>query len=178
MRYSHIIKSTLVAVALVGCSSLEAKTDDHGHHKVHAEYTPYDASSDARADVNAALVASKADGKMTIVAMGANWCHDSRGFSAQWDKARFKSLLDDHYRLLYVDVGKKDRNIDIAQDFGVDNIVGTPTVFIVSASGEVLNLDTAPTWRNADSRSEDEIYDYFNAYTKNRATFSGSVVIE
>ena len=49
-----------------------------------------------------------------------------------------------------------------AQRFGLDNIVGTPTIIVTNTQGDVLNFDTAPTWRNAASRSEDEVFEYFS----------------
>lgn len=134
------------------------------HHHDADEPRPYDKMADARADVNAALSAARISGKKTIVAMGANWCHDSRGLAAQFEKPRFEALLSEHYELVYVDMGKRDRNLDIAKDFGIDEVVGTPNVVIVSSEGKVLNLKSAPTWRNAASRTEDEIWDYFESY--------------
>lgn len=173
MTLAKLTQLFIIGAVLTGCAATNAlsgeKTDKSHAAHAHNKPTPYDAAADAKSDVETALTASTADGKMTIIAMGANWCHDSRAFAAQFEKERFASLLADDYRLLYVDVGKKDRNIDIARAFGVDSIVGTPTVFIVSPEGKVLNLDTAPTWRNAASRSEDEIFEYFEAYTQDGA---------
>lgn len=153
--------------SLMACSTPtpHAATNDK-LHSTHNEPTPYDESRDAWADLNAAKATSKISDKMTIVAMGANWCHDSRALAAHFEKEKFQTLLNDHYTLTYIDVGQKNRNIDIANELGVDSIVGTPTVFVLSSSGEVLNLDTAPTWRNAASRNEDDIYAYFEDFTK------------
>lgn len=156
----------LVFAALLGAcetAPASAASDDAAHAK-HNEPRPYDKAADARADVNEAKARAKISGKKTIVAMGANWCHDSRAFAAQFEKPRFQDLLNDHFELVYVDVGEKDRNIDIAKKFGVEDIVGTPTVFVLSSESDVLNLETAPTWRNAASRSESEIYDYFRDF--------------
>lgn len=148
--------------ALISCTTMAASEAQHGH--AHNEPTPYDAMADAQLDLKATLAAAKQEGKMSLIVMGANWCHDSRGLAAQFEKDRFQTMIRAHYKLLYVDVGQKDRNIDIAQYFGVDDIVGTPTVFVVSPEGKVLNLDTAPTWRNAASRSEREIFNYFRGF--------------
>jgi hypothetical protein len=41
----------------------------------------------------------------------------------------------------------------------LDDLPGTPNVLVVTPEGELVNADTATTWRNAASRSEDEIYD-------------------
>ncbi len=166
MPITRFLISGALGLTLAGCMAMSAAHSEEGAHAAHAEPTPYDAAANARVDVNRALAASKADGKMTLVAMGANWCHDSRGLAAQFEKERFQTLLRENYRLVFVDVGQKNRNIDIANDFGVQNIVGTPTVFVVSAEGVVLNLETAPTWRNAASRTEDVIYTYFEKFTQ------------
>jgi len=111
--------------------------------------------------VDEALADAALSGKHAIIVMGANWCHDSRALGGWFQTPKFETLLQDNYIVRYIDVGKKDRNIDVAQRFGLENIVGTPTIIVTNAEGDVLNLDTAPTWRNAASRTEDEIFDYF-----------------
>jgi hypothetical protein len=77
-------------------------------------------------------------------------------------------MLSENYVVEYVDVGQKNRNQDIAESFGLDGTPGTPTVVVVETDGTVLNLDTAPTWRNAASRAEDDIYTEFESFTKGR----------
>jgi len=115
-------------------------------HRAHEEESGhYDATRDADADVNAMLAKIAENGKMGIVVLGANWCHDSRALAAHFEKPRFQTLLRNHYKMTYIDVGKKNRNIDLARKFGVDNIVGTPTIFVTDSDGKVLNLETAPT---------------------------------
>lgn len=141
--------------------------DGHGgddpHHKNSPR--PYDAAADGWADLNSTLAAAKQSGKPAIIVMGANWCHDSRGLAFHFENEVFRAEhLTPYFEQVYIDVGEKNRNIDIAQHLGVDNIVGTPTVFVVSPDGDVQNLETAPTWRNAASRSKDEIIAYFKAY--------------
>lgn len=130
----------------------------------HPEARPYDETRDATADVNATLAEATTLGKHAIIVMGANWCHDSRALAGWFETERFRSLLSENFVVRYVDVGQKDRNIDIAQRFGIGDIVGTPTVIVTDTKGTVLNLETAPTWRNAASRDEDAIYAYFSGF--------------
>jgi len=137
-----------------------ASGTDHAHN----EPTPYDAGANAKLDIAQTLAAAKAEHKKGLLVFGANWCHDSRALAAYFEKPRFQSLIRDNYKLVYVDIGQKDRNIDLARKFGVDDIVGSPTVFVTNSHGQVLNLETAPTWRNAASRQEVAIWDYFKHY--------------
>jgi thiol-disulfide isomerase/thioredoxin len=128
----------------------------------HPEAKLYDATRDARADVSAALTRAKASNKRVILVMGANWCHDSKALAGWFESARFKAMLTPLYEIVYIDVGKpqrrEGRNIEIAQGFGIRKIKGTPTVLILSPDGTLLNKKDAPTWRNAASRNEDEIF--------------------
>lgn len=131
----------------------------------HPEASPFDTDPNivAQDDVDAALANAALTGKHAMIVMGANWCHDSRALAGWFETPRFETLLQENYSVAYVDVGQKNRNIDVAQRFGLDNIVGTPTVVVTNSQGDVLNLDTAVTWRHSASRTEDEIFSAFEA---------------
>ena len=81
--------------------------------------------------------------------------------------SRFERLFASNYEYVYVDMGVRNRNLDIAALFGVKKVEGTPTVIITDKNGKVLNGDTAKTWRDAASRSEDDIYEEFLSFAPN-----------
>jgi len=140
------------------------------HAALNAEYRVYNADANSMADVDAALQRAGARGTKALIVMGANWCHDSRGMAARLDKPEFKTLIADNYELVYVSAGtnpgQKNENRDVSQRFGVDQIEGTPTVFIVKADGTMLNPDSAGYWRRADSIPVDMSYAYLDMYAK------------
>ena len=120
----------------------------------------------AQNDVEFALSDAKASGKAVVIIMGANWCHDSTGLAGRLNTPRFVDMMRDRYRIVYVDVGKpqigKGRNLDIAKRLGIKNVKNTPLVMLVSADGIMLNSKKdAASWRNAASRSEEDIFRYF-----------------
>lgn len=164
--------SLVLCLILSACASSanpklqpEVQFKPAGHNHVDSnEPTPYDSHADAASDIVATLAAAKAENKKALLVFGANWCHDSRALAAHFEKPRFQTLIQEKYKLIYVDVGQKDRNIDLAQKFGVEEIVGSPTVFVTNSKGDVLNLETAPTWRNAASREEEDIWQYFRQF--------------
>jgi thioredoxin-like negative regulator of GroEL len=127
----------------------------------HPEAALYDPARTASADVDAALSSARTANKRVILVMGANWCHDSKALAGWFETPRFKAMLGARYELVYVDVGQKNRNIDIAVRFGIKAIKGTPTVLILSPDGKLLNKKDAPGWRNAASRSADDVFAYF-----------------
>ena len=159
-----MIRSVLItafALMLASPAQSTAKEVEVGQ----PEASPFDAKANARADVDAALARAISGKRLALIVMGANWCHDSRALAGWFAQPRFAAMIVSRYELVYVDVGYKDRNIDIARRFGLKSIKGTPTVLIVDGNGKLLNKKDAPTWRNAASRGEQAIYAAFSEFT-------------
>ncbi|PHR94232.1 MAG: protein-disulfide isomerase [Robiginitomaculum sp.] len=136
----------------------------------HVELRPFDDNSDAMADVDAALERARSRGVRTVIVMGANWCHDSRALATRLDTPAFKTLISENFELVYVSAGSKpgqnDQNRAVSKRFGVEKIEGTPTVFIATPDGSVLNAESAGYWRRADGVPNDMTYAYFDHYAK------------
>lgn len=159
MKTFAILMSAFLAVACTSVTHVvPAQAADHPEARVFDAVT----SIDAQFAVDEAIAQSAASGKHAIIVMGADWCHDSRALAGWFETPRFETMLQENFVVQYIDVGQKNRNIDVAQRFGLENIVGTPTIIVTNRQGEVLNLESAPTWRNAASRTEDSIFDYFS----------------
>jgi thioredoxin-related protein len=158
-------------IVSVEVDDAKEKTASKGKERAdHPEVKAYDKSRDASADVDAALLRAKENGRRIILVMGANWCHDSRGLAGWLAEPRFAEMLKDKYEIVYVNIGKPQRdkgvNLEIAERFGVKQVKNTPLVLVLSPQGLLLNtIDDARSWRNAASREEDEIFDYFNQFT-------------
>ena len=160
------MRLVLVAVALATSvlpTSAVAEEPLAGVVEIRPDAVPYDAEIDATAAVDAALVRAAERGTLVMVVLGANWCHDSRALAGWLQTERFSALVSEHYEVVYLDAGHpqsgEGRNLDIAARFGVEDITGTPTLLILASEGRLLNPDSAKSWRNAASRSEDEIYE-------------------
>ncbi len=128
----------------------------------HPEARPFGDPDRADRDVADALARAKANGHHILLIFGANWCHDSRALAGWFATPRFVAMLSPRYEIVWIDVGQKDRNLDLARRFGLDGIKGTPTVLMLDAAGKPLNLAEAPRWHDASKRSEDKIYRYFD----------------
>ncbi|MHA7820101.1 MAG: thioredoxin family protein [Erythrobacter sp.] len=135
-----------------------------GDHAAHAypEARSYAVSDDAMSDVDVALTRASRNGKRVLLVMGANWCHDSRALAGWLESERIGALVEERYELVFVNIGMPQQgdghNLGVAQRFGLDDLPGTPNVLVLTADGELVNADTATTWRNAASRSEAEIH--------------------
>ena len=146
-----------LALALAACAGAGPAIRTHGPQAL-----AYGVSTSAMGDVDAALARAAAKGKRVLLVLGANWCHDSRALAGWLETPRFAALTAQSYEVVFVDVGVpqtgEGRNLDIAKRFGLVELPGTPALLVLTADGKALNLDTAASWRNAASRSEDAIF--------------------
>jgi hypothetical protein len=146
-----------LALALAACA-----TTPDAVAPAHPEARSYAVSPDAMADVDAALARAAASGKRVLLVMGGNWCHDSRALAGWLETPRFAALVADKYELVFVNVGMPQtgdgHNLAVPQRFGLGEVPGTPALLVLTAEGQPVNLDTAASWRNAASRSEEAIY--------------------
>lgn len=155
-----IVSGLLAALLVIGGAAFAgSESGDHDY----PEARLYDASIDAGAAVDAAFERANERQVNILIAFGANWCHDSRAFAGWTQDERVGGMIEDRYELVFVNVGMPQQgdghNQDILKRFGIEEQEGTPLVLVVSPEGEALNADTAQSWRNTASRSEDAIYD-------------------
>lgn len=149
-----------LALALSGCAQTPAPQSAAA--AAHPEAKSYAVTPDAMGDVDAALARAAANGKRVLLVMGGNWCHDSRALAGWLDTPRFAALVAERYERVFVNVGLPQtgdgHNLDVPQRFGLAELPGTPALLVLTADGRAVNLDTAASWRNAASRSEDAIF--------------------
>lgn len=156
-----LLSGVFAALLLAGCATVAGKVAGSSHDYPEAE--SYAVSDDAEADVDAALARAAANDRRVLLVMGANWCHDSRALAGWLGTERFEALVEREYELVFVNIGMPQRgdghNLGIARRFGLEELPGTPNLLVLTAEGELVNAETATTWRNAASRDEDAIYD-------------------
>lgn len=154
-----IVSGLLAALLVIGGAVVARGGDTHDY----PEARSFAVSEDAMADVDAALGLAAQNDTRVLLVMGANWCHDSRALAGWLEHERFAKLIDERFELVFVNVGMPQsgdgHNLAVAQRFGLEELPGTPNLLVVTGEGELVNADTATTWRNTASRSEDEIYD-------------------
>lgn len=158
-----ILSGLIAAMLMIGSSALVRAggaliADGHDH----PEAESYAVSHNAEADVDAALARAQENGKRMLLVMGANWCHDSRALAGWLETERFAALIEREYELVFVNVGMPQsgdgHNLAIAERFGLEKLPGTPNLLVLTAEGELVNADTATSWRDAASREEDAIF--------------------
>ena len=169
IRIAKAFSGLVASVLLVACADARSIQETNlaeafEHHEDDEATGPYDATRDAAADVEAAFEAAEESARNVLLVLGGNWCHDSRGLAEKFETPAMSPIPEANYELVYIDVGRRDRNLDIAERFGVNELKGTPTILILSPDGALLNEDSVHDWRTADSKTLAATVDYFSRF--------------
>lgn len=127
---------------------------------------PYDESADAKAAVGQALSAAGGDRRPVLVIFGANWCEDCRALDQALKSGRNAELIAGAFRVVKVDVGRFDRNLDLDRTYGDPIRKGIPAAVVLSADDRVLYATKAGELANARRMSETGIFTFFQDVVK------------
>ena len=127
---------------------------------------PYDESADAKAALQQALVAAKSDQVPVLVIFGANWCEDCRALDSALKTGRNAEQVAHEFKVVKVDVGRFDRNLELSHAYGDPIRKGIPAAVVLSADNQVLYATRAGELADARRMSESGIYDFFSGVVR------------
>jgi protein disulfide-isomerase len=133
---------------------------------VAAATLPYDASADARADIRGALAQAQRTHRNVLLVFGANWCEDCRALDKALHTPRNAALMQREFEIVKVDVGKFDRNLDVATDYGDAVAKGIPSAVVLSPAGAIVYATRAGELADARRMSETGVHDFFERVVK------------
>jgi thioredoxin 1 len=143
------MKKVLLPLALALATALAVAAD-----------RPYDEAADAKAQIAAALHEAAVAKEPVLLIFGANWCPDCRALDHALKTGRNAELMS-KFKIVKVDVGHFDHNVDVSTAYGDATKKGIPSAVIVSPDNKVLFMTRAGELANAREMSDDGIYDFF-----------------
>jgi thioredoxin 1 len=132
----------------------------------------YNEAADAKADIKQALAQAAAADVPVLVIFGANWCGDCRILDMAMKEGASAPLVAKEFKVVKVNVGRFDRNVDIAQSYGVPLKKGIPAVVVLSPKNQVLYLTREGELADARNMGETGIYEFFRTVTPGLKTKS------
>lgn len=123
---------------------------------------PYDEAADPKAEIKAALVSAAQAKVPVLVVFGANWCGDCKVLDLAFKEGTAAPLISENFRVVKVNVGKFDRNLDVAESYGVPLKTGIPAVAVLSSQGSVIYATRAGELADARSMGDKSIYEFFS----------------
>ncbi|HUQ50185.1 MAG TPA: thioredoxin family protein [Terriglobales bacterium] len=141
-KHSHRIVFLVISMLLAAAAQLASKDPAKTGAKLTAPsiFNPnlYPANADAKADIKAALAQAAKEKKNVLLDFGAMWCIDCHVLDKAFEEPGTKQLWDSNYVLVHIDVGRMDKNVDVAKKYGVVLTKGIPALAVVTPKGKVL----------------------------------------
>jgi len=126
---------------------------------------PYDEAADARSDIRQALSVAGASKSSVVVVFGANWCADCRMLDAAMKTGSSAALFARDLKVVKVDVAKFNKNVDVAESYGVPLKKGIPAVVILSPDNAVVYATRGGELADARQMGDGGILQFFRQVT-------------
>lgn len=127
--------------------------------------TPYNDNADARLEIHRALARAAETKTSVIVVFGANWCPDCRELDHAMKNGECAALVTRDFQIVNVSVGRFDKNLDVAESYGVPISKGIPAVAILSSQNKVLYVTKEGELADARNMGDTGIYKFFKRVT-------------
>lgn len=98
----------------------------------------YSATADAHTDIARAIHTASVKHKRIILDFGGNWCGDCQVLDIYFHQAPNSAIIAKHFVVVHVDIGRFDKNLDIAKKYEVPLKRGVPALAVLSAHGKML----------------------------------------
>jgi thioredoxin 1 len=127
----------------------------------------YDEKADANQQIAAALAAASQPGKPArniVLVFGANWCPDCHALDDQMHKAELAALVEKNFVVVKIDVGRMNKHLDVAKQYGVPIRRGIPALAVLDAQGKVLYAMEQGQFADARHMSYESIKAFFEQW--------------
>lgn len=131
----------------------------------------YDESADAGKQVDAALAKAAKENQRVLIQWGGNWCPWCIKLHAVFksDKAIARELMYE-YVVVNVDIGRFNKNLDLAEKYRADLKSGVPYLTLLDAKGNVVvNQETGALESKEPGKSEHDTKAVLEFLKKHRA---------
>jgi len=97
----------------------------------------YPGTNDAKKDIANAVQAAAKEHKRVLLVFGASWCFDCFALDYRFHQSNIQPLVDNNYRVVHVDIGEHDKNLDIARRYQTDT-EAVPALAVLDSDGKLL----------------------------------------
>ena len=98
----------------------------------------YSDTANAKEEIRQAIAKASAEHKRVLLDFGGNWCGDCQVLNIYFHDPSNAGILAANYVLVDVNVGEYDRNLDVAQKYGIPLNKGVPALVVLDGSGHVV----------------------------------------
>lgn len=122
----------------------------------------YSDTANARMDISAAVKKAKAERKRVILDFGGNWCGDCQVLDYYMQDNVNAQLLAKHFVVVHVDIGRFDRNVDVAKQYKVPIEKGVPALAVLDSNGALLYSQANKEFENMRNMRSSDVTEFLN----------------
>ncbi len=122
----------------------------------------YPANANAREEIKEATAAAGKQNKRILLVFGGNWCIDCHVLDNAFHQPRVAPLLNGNFIVVHVDVGKYEKNLDLAKKYHIDLEKGVPSVAVLNSDGKFLN--STSEFEKARLLTEDDVVQFLDKW--------------
>jgi thioredoxin 1 len=124
----------------------------------------YNERVNAHAEIKDALEKAAAGHKRVIVVFGANWCYDCRVLDAAFHRDDLAAILAANYEVVHVDIGKGEKNQDLAKKYEVPLSRGVPGLAVLDSNGKLVYSQKNGEFENARALAPEDFLAFLNKW--------------
>ncbi|MGH9378056.1 MAG: thioredoxin family protein [Terriglobia bacterium] len=124
----------------------------------------YDDNANARQSIEGAIREASAAHKNIVLDFGANWCLDCHVLDEQMHQGELGQVVKKNFVVVHISVGRYDRNLDVAKQYGVPLHKGIPALAVLDSQGKPLYAQTKGQFENARAMSPGSFLSFFKKW--------------
>lgn len=171
LRTAVFVAVSLAASLLVaGCRKNPpmpgpAATDSQpqGHAAIEKKHI-YSETANPTADIAAALQQAKAENKHVILDFGGDWCGDCQVLDINFHTDPNTELIAQHFLIVHIDIGHMDKNVDVAEKYGVPLSKGVPALAVLDGDGKLLYSQKTGEFEDMRNMNPQSVTDFLNRW--------------
>ncbi|NCN10770.1 MAG: thioredoxin family protein [Leptospira sp.] len=104
-----------------------------------------------------------------LLVFGADWCKDCHSLKDRFrNNQKISTILSSNFVVFNVDVGKFDKNLEFAKNFGSPQDNGIPSLVIIdpAQNDKILGSTKGGEFSNASNMDDDSIENYLTSFIK------------
>jgi thiol:disulfide interchange protein len=138
-HYTMFREFSLLTAVLFAAVSLAIPQRGHAQMRVpFVKKHLYSETANPKTDIAAALKQAKVEKKRVILDFGGDWCGDCQVLDIYLHQSPNAELLKKHFVMVHIDIGRMDRNVDVAAKYKVPIEKGVPALAVLDANGRLL----------------------------------------
>src|SRR5208283_1087032 len=102
--------------------------------------------------------------KRVLLVFGGNWCFDCHVLDEAFHSPEIAPTLDGSFVVVHVNIGRYDKNLDLAQQYNVPLTKGVPALAVLDAAGKLVFSQQGGEFQDARSMAPEDILAFLNKW--------------